>query len=204
MNLLVHMDARGTSSVYPHLGITSNLFYEMAWAARRGSSRRLPWAWPLLWARLRSATFSAPPVIRVRPRATPGCRLGRFRNSESVKVKGKQNVLHSCVRHGLNLLWNRLVVRMTGLIAATSPLPESTAFHNGVIQATRGCAARPCDHAMRCGEPGCSKRFPKMWRVVADSLCGYSLAATNASGTSAPLQPLAYSSAVRWRHTYHL
>ena len=29
---------------------------------------------------------------------------------------------------------HRLVVRMTGLIAATSPLPESTAFHNGVIR----------------------------------------------------------------------
>jgi hypothetical protein len=38
-------------------------------------------------------------------------------------------------------------VRMTGLIAATSPLRESAALHNCVVQTTRGCAARPCERS---------------------------------------------------------
>jgi len=36
---------------------------------------------------------------------------------------------------------------MAGLIAATSPLPESAALHNCVVQTTRGCAARPCERS---------------------------------------------------------
>jgi hypothetical protein len=101
VNLLVHMDARGTPLCIP------------IWVKRQ----------LLLWrdglglgcaARLISTTALGSATRRDLHRpsgnsgsaaGTPGCRLGRFRNSESVKVKGKQNVLHSCVRHGLNLLW---------------------------------------------------------------------------------------------------
>ncbi len=162
MNLLVHMDARGTSSVYPHLGIRATYFTRWPWPGLRGATHLDDCLGPGhcfglgYVARLSRSSGNSGSAA-----GTPGCRLGRFRNSESVKVKGKQNVLHSCVRHGLNLLWtsssrfpspativsDRASVRMTGLIAATSPLPESTAFHNGVIQATRGCAARPCERS---------------------------------------------------------
>ena len=38
VNLLVHMDARGTLSVYPHLGIRATLFYEMALPWLRGAT----------------------------------------------------------------------------------------------------------------------------------------------------------------------
>jgi hypothetical protein len=72
VNLLVHNGrSRDTLCVHP-FGYNGNLFYEMAWVARRDSSRLLAWARLLLWARPRSATFTAPPVIRFRPRARLG------------------------------------------------------------------------------------------------------------------------------------
>ena len=141
----------------------------VAWAARRDSPRRLPWAWPLLWARLRSATLPAPPVIRVGPRARLGvASAGSATRNRSRSSANKTSctvaydmVLTSC-GHRLVDFFARPssgVVRMTGLIAATSPLPESTAFHNGVIQATRGCAARPASgrrNLLPGGVPRCT------------------------------------------------
>ena len=121
----------------------------LLWAARRDSSGRLPWAWPLLWARL--------PLIRVRPRGRLGvASAGSATRNRSRSSANKTSctvaydmVLTSCrtssnrLPSSATIVSDRAFVRMTGLIAATSPLPESTAFHNGVIQATRGCAARP-------------------------------------------------------------
>ena len=92
MNLLVHMDARGTSSVYPHLR-------QLILRDGLGCAARLIWTTALgLAAALGSASANSGSAA-----GTPGCRLDRFRNSASVKVKvkGKQHVLHSCVRHGL-------------------------------------------------------------------------------------------------------
>ena len=133
----------------------------LAWAARRDSSRRLPWAWPLLWARLRSATFTAPPEIRVRPRARLGVasagsatrNRSRSRANKTSCIVAYDMVLISCwtlsgrFASPATIVSDCASVRMTGLIAATSPLPESAAFHNCVVQATRGCAARPCERS---------------------------------------------------------
>ena len=153
----------------------------MAWAARRDSSRRLPWAWPLLGARLRRATFTAPPVIRVRPRARLGvASAGSATRNRSRSSANKTSctvaydmVLTSCGHRLVDFLRPRpsvrpRVVRMTGLIAATSPLPESTAFHNRVIQATGGWVARPCERSAESASarpssmPGEFLRVPRL------------------------------------------
>ena len=118
----------------------------MAWAARRDSSRRPPWARPLLRARVRSATGAASPAIGLRSRARLGAASAvsatrdrsRSRSHKTSRIVAYDMVLISCwtlsgrCAPPAAIVSDCAPVRMTGLIAATSPLPESAAFHNGV------------------------------------------------------------------------
>jgi hypothetical protein len=97
VNLLVHMDARGTPIwVYEQLVLRDG-------CGPGGAARPISTTGLGLIAALRSATERDLHRSSGSVAGAPGCRLGRFRNAESVKVtvkvKGKQNVLHSCVRH---------------------------------------------------------------------------------------------------------
>jgi hypothetical protein len=118
----------------------------MARAARRDVSRRLPWARPLVRARLRSATGAASPAIGLRSRARLDVASAvsatrdrsRSRSNKTSCIVAYDMVLISCWTSSgrcappAAIVSDCAPVRMTGLIAATSPLPESAAFHNGV------------------------------------------------------------------------
>jgi hypothetical protein len=128
VNLLVHMDARGTLSMYTHLGVGATCLRE---GCGPGCAARLiPTTALGLTAALGSTTERDLHRSSGSVAGTPGCCPGQSLNRESVKVKGKQNVLHSCIRHGLNLLLDTVCsicfarhivsdcapVRMTGLM----------------------------------------------------------------------------------------
>ena len=167
-------------------GYKSNLFYgEMAWAARRDSSRRLPWAGPLLWARLRSAICTAPLVFPVRPRARLGVasagsatrNRSRSRANKTSCIVAYDMVLISCwTLSGRFASPATIVVRLRarqddradrGHFAATREhrLPC-------VIQATRGCAARPCERSAESASgrpssmPGEFLRVPRLPAII--------------------------------------
>ena len=178
MNLLVHMDARGTSSVYPHLGIRATYFTR--WPGLRGATHLDDCLGPghCFGLGYVARLCTAPPVIRVRPRARLGvASAGSATRNRSRSSANKTSctvaydmVLTSCGHRLVDFLRpppsvRPRVVRMTGLIAATSPLPESTAFHNRVIQATRGCAARPCERSAELASARPSSMHGEFLRV---------------------------------------
>ncbi len=142
MNLLVHMDARGTSSVYPHLGIMATYFTRWLWPGRRGATRLDDWLGP-------GRCFGLGYVVRLAPLLL---QLGFGRGHAWVPPRpfpqrgiGQGQIKRGRCAPPAAIVSDRVPVRMTGLIAATSPLPESAAFHNGVTgrpaAAQRGLAS---------------------------------------------------------------
>jgi hypothetical protein len=100
--------------MYPHLGIMTTCLRDgPGCAARLISMTALDLTAALGPATERDLHRSFGSVA-----GTPGCRPGRFRNSDAVKVKVKQNVSYSCIRHGLNLLLDIVLASCGRLLRA--------------------------------------------------------------------------------------